>query len=148
MKAKFKNCVKCLCGKNDEQVFYSYPGREEVYVRKYAKAEHNPSAERFKAIMANLKLLQPSTGYIRDFKNYLLQYNKLRENSDHRLSAWSNLYQKVLFGMVKVIPGLDLATLTKAQILEQNLPCRSVKAAIDWELLPTVRDYERYNALI
>jgi len=40
---------------------------------------------------------------------------------------------------------IDLSTLTREDIIENNLPCRTVKQAIEAELLPVVPGYEFYN---
>jgi hypothetical protein len=41
---------------------------------------------------------------------------------------------------------VDIATITKGAIYEQNLPCKSVRAAIDAGLLPPILDYKRLNS--
>jgi hypothetical protein len=55
-----------------------------------------------------------------------------------------NLYLKMLFAMVKKYPEIELATLSRQQILEDDLPCKNVKAAIETGLLPSVKLYEMF----
>jgi hypothetical protein len=148
MKTRFMQNTQGLTGKMDDKVFYYRRDLNQILARQYTPPCRNPSADQCKLIMANLKTLNLSAGYRQNFRDYLLKYNNLPVNREHPVPAWNNLWLKVMFGMVKVIPGIDLATLTRQQIIDQYLPCRSLKAAIDWELLPQVRGYEKYTALI
>lgn len=148
MKTRFRQNMQGLTGKMDDLVYFYRRDLNQILARRFTRARRNPSAERCKLVMANLKNLYPSAGYRQNFKDYLLKYNNLPINKERQVPAWNNLWLKVLFGMVKVFPGIDLATLTKEQIISQYLPCRSLKAAIDWELLPAVKGFERYTELI
>ena len=113
-------------------------------MRKSGQAQRNPSAERTKAVMANLKKLRPAPGYIQNLNDYLMQYNALKDMRQTRLLNWSNLWLKIMFGMQKAEAGIDLATLTLADILEDDLPCRTLKKAVEAGLLPEVKNYERF----
>ena len=62
--------------------------------------------------------------------------------------SWYNLYIKMLFAMQKALPGIDLATITIEQIYAEQLPCISVKAAVEAGLLPRVKGYEHYGKQI
>jgi hypothetical protein len=145
MKTRFKQNRAGLIGKLDDMVYFYHPQLNEILARKYTEPKTNPSAVRMKSVMANLKLINPSEGYKQNIRDYLILYNKLAENRDKPAINWVNIYLKMLFAMVKVIPDIDLATLNRGQIIEQNLPCRSLNSAIDFGLLPKVRDYERFS---
>lgn len=148
MKVRFKQYQNGLTGKIDDKVFYYDNRTQTIFARDYTKPSHNPGADRLKAIMANLKLIHPSEGYKQNFKDYLIAYNKLKQNREKPAHIWNNLYLKMLFNMAKTNPSVDLATLTRQQIYEQNLPCQSVKSAIEAGLLPSVKGYERYRSLV
>ncbi|NLM90621.1 MAG: hypothetical protein GX179_05475, partial [Candidatus Cloacimonetes bacterium] len=45
-------------------------------------------------------------------------------------------------------PEIDLKTLTRQQIFADNLPCKSIKSAVEAGILPPVNGYERMTALI
>jgi len=49
-----------------------------------------------------------------------------------------------MYGMVKEM-SIDLGTITRAQIETDNLPCISIKQAVDANLLPRVRNYEKLD---
>jgi len=148
MKVRLKWGLGSFSGYMDEAVFIHNRHTGLCYMRKYVHPERNPSADRMKLVMANLKLIQPSLGYKRNFLDYTISYNELKENEHRHMQCWNNLYMKVLFAMQKTISGVDLATLTKQDIHDQNLPCISVKAAIEAGLLPVVKDYKRFDKLI
>jgi len=50
--------------------------------------------------------------------------------------------------MAKMNPEIDLKTITRQQIYQENLPCISVKNAVEAGILPPVKGYERMTALI
>jgi hypothetical protein len=74
-----------------------------------------------------------------------MQYNSLPGYRERPASAWNLLYMKLMWNM-KYIMGVDLETLDRSLALE--LPWRTVAEAIENRLLPMVKDYERFTALI
>jgi hypothetical protein len=148
MKTRFKYDIKAMTGRLDDRVYYYHPGLDCILSRQYSKPERNPSADRFRLIMANLLLIQPSPGYIQNFRDYAIAHNNLRLNRENPQLHWWNLFIIVMFAMEKAMKEVDLTTLTRNQIYTQQLPCLNLKAAIDWEFLPEVQDYERFINLI
>jgi len=148
MKVHFKRGICGLSGKKDGEVYYYNHALQQTIMRHYTKPDHNPGADWFKNVMANLKLINPSAGYKQNLRDYAILYNQLSANRDKPDANWSNLYMKMLFAMAKANPDIDLTTLSRQQIYDDNLPCITVKAAIEAELLPNVRDSERLTELI
>jgi len=148
MKVHFNWGVKGFSGYKDRAVFYYTERLGQGYMRSFTYPSRNPSAERTKLVMANLKLIQPSQDYRLNFFDYMLAYNDLRDLCKRPMLCWNNLYIRMLYAMQKSTPGIDLATLTREDIYEQNLPCISVKSAIEAGLLPEVKNYQRFNKLI
>jgi hypothetical protein len=89
----------------------------------------------------NLKALDPSPGFRNDLKVYVKLFNSALDNWDKPLMNWYNAYNKMMWSMARSL-GLDLATLTRAQITEQALPCITVKDAVEAGYLPPVTSYE------
>lgn len=145
MKAYFKNLLSGLSGVLDDKILYYHSVLEVCLLRSKPEFEPNSRTERLKQIMQNLQGINPSAEYKQNFKDYLIQYNNLKANKHKRLISWSNLYLKMFYAMQKALPGVDLLTITREQIEMQNLPCKTVKNAIDAGLLPKVNDYQRYN---
>ncbi|MBM3291622.1 hypothetical protein FJY84_02975 [Candidatus Bathyarchaeota archaeon] len=148
MKTRFSRNLPGLTGKLDGLVYYYHQGLDEIIARTFTQAERNPPADRMKLIMANLKLIQPSAGYKQNLKDYAIKYNNLRINRDKPEANWMNLWLKLMFGMTKALPGIDLTTITRQQIYDDSLPCITVRNAIECSLLPNVRNSERYTELI
>jgi hypothetical protein len=148
MKVHFKRAMDGYSGKSDDAVYYYHPRLNLCLVRDYVIPKESTATVRFKAVMANLKQIQPSEGYKRNLKDYLLQYNQLKDYQHKPMLTWNNLYVKLMFAMEKALPGVDLTTLTRQQIEQDVLPCRSVKAAVEAGLLPVVEGYARYHVLI
>ncbi|HQP62758.1 MAG TPA: hypothetical protein PK713_01745, partial [Candidatus Cloacimonas sp.] len=92
--------------------------------------------------------LQPSEVYKNDLRLYLLRHNGLKANRYKQLRSWVNLYHLLMANMAKLYPEIDLKTITREQIYQENLPCISVKKAVEAGVLPQVNGYERMEALI
>jgi len=148
MKVHYKKAMCGYSGTSDGAVYYYHPGLELSLVRDYVKPRESNQNQRVKAIMANLKLILPSDGYKQNFKDYLLSYNKMKEHQNKLMLSWNNLYMKMMFAMEKAYPEIDLTTLTREQIFAEDLPCQSVKRAVEANLLPVVDGYQWWNKLI
>jgi hypothetical protein len=140
MKVNFSMGINGFSGTIDGAVYYYHPRMKKSLMRKYVKPDNARNTDRTKAIMANLKLIQPSDGYKIDFNDYLTAYNKLKDYQHKPMLSWYNLYVKMLFALQKADAGVNLQTLTRTQIYEQNLPCKTVSAAIAAGLLPMVKN--------
>jgi hypothetical protein len=74
----------------------------------------------------------------------MIGYNKLKANEDRPVQCWNNLYNKLMFAMQRTM-GIPLAEITREMITDLDLPCSSVKAAVEAGLLPWVNGYERFD---
>ncbi len=99
-----------------------------------------PQHNDYRQISASLRAIKPSQAYKNDFKVYTSLYKDLPD-AKKSVSGWYNLYVKMLWDMQKA--GLaDLKTLTRQQIYDGDLPCKSVKSAVEAGLLPEVLNYQ------
>jgi hypothetical protein len=144
MKVHYKKALCGYSGTSDEAVYYYHPQLKLSLMREYVCPKASSSTLRTKAVMANLKLIEPSDGYKQNFKDYLIKYNNMKEHQDKLMLTWNNLYIKLLYAMEKAISEVDLTTLTREQIFAGDLPCQSVKRAVKAGLLPIVEGYEWY----
>ncbi len=143
MKVNISKGIKGYSGTSDGGVYYYHPKLKVCLMREYVVPDNKPNTDRTKAIMANLKLITPSAAYKQNFKDYLYGYNDLKEHRDKPVLSWYNLYIRMLFAMQDSIPGVSLLTLSRAQIYAENLPCKTVAAAVEAGLLPPVPEYAR-----
>jgi len=149
VKVHFKKGLSGYSGTADDAVYYYHPKLKMCLVREYVIPNNAKNTDRTKAIMANLKLIQPSDGYKTNFNDYLLAYNDHKDYRDKPMLSWYNLYIKMLFAMQKSLPEqVDLKTLTREQIHAQELPCISVKKTVEAGLLPPMRNYDMLDKQI
>jgi len=141
MKAKTKYGLTGYTGNVDDMIFYTLPNSDVLIGRR--KPEHFTQAAQhsdYRLIAKNLKKIQPSDAFKNDFRVYTSLYKDLPE-AKKSVSGWYNLYISMLWTMQKA--GMaDLKTLTRQQIYDNNLPCKSVKSAVQAGLLPAVLNYQ------
>ena len=147
MKATRANLLGEFTGKLDGLIYYRSRLNGKLYVRRQFSFKNHPGHPRFREVQQAIFALQPSPGYIQDLKTYLMQYNLLQIKEGQALRSWTNLYVRLMYAMQKANPeSVNLATITREQIDQQDLPCKSLQAAITAGLLPAVKGYERFTA--
>ncbi|MBW6513460.1 MAG: hypothetical protein K0B87_01755 [Candidatus Syntrophosphaera sp.] len=143
MRAYFKNMLLGYQGKCDGLVYYFNRSLNRVIVRPLVKPRPTENSRRFGRIASNLKALQPSIGYRSDLRVYVDIFNSRVANQDVVLQNWYNAFTRLMWNLAKSDPGyIDLETITRAQIEANDLPCRSVKRAVEAGLLDPVNGYE------
>jgi len=148
MKVHLKYSLAGYSGTIDHAVYYYHPRLRRSLMRKYVRPAESTSNLRMKSVMANLQLLEPSAGYKQNLKDYLNNYNTLSKYENKPILTWSNVFLKIMYGLKNAIPEINLSTITRTQIYEQDLPCQSVKRAVEAGLLPVTEGYEWYNELM
>lgn len=145
MKVYLKRNLAGYTGTVDEAVFYYNPKIRKTLMRPYRYPKLNHNNERTTSIMANLKELNPSQGYRKNLADYVMYYNESKDYFDKPMVGWNNAWLKMMFAMQKALPDqVDLKTITRQQILDENLPCKTLKDAIEFGLLPPMPDYKRW----
>ncbi len=141
MKATVKEGIKGFSGKLDGAIYYYHPRLKRTLMRRAPQMPIQPQNNDYRDISRQIKAINPSEGYRNDFKNYL---NLLRDRDESiRLPSWYSLYIKMLWAMQAKYPAtVNLKIITREQITQQNLPCRSVKTAVEDGLLPVVPGYQ------
>ena len=149
MKVHFKYGLKGYSGNVDEAIYYYNPKSKLTLMRPYVYPKLNHNNERTTNIMANLKLINPSLGYRQNLRDYIMFYNESKDFGHKPLVGWNTAWLKLMFALQKAMPEtVDLKTITREQIIDDDLPCKTVKAAIEAGLLPIMPDYERWNKTI
>ncbi|PKN72129.1 MAG: hypothetical protein CVU50_08275 [Candidatus Cloacimonetes bacterium HGW-Cloacimonetes-3] len=143
MEVVFKNMLHAYSGKCDGLVYYYNRRLNKVIARRLPVTKPHAGNARLSAISANLKALNPSEAYRTDMKLYTELLRMQEGAKGNSFYSWSNVFRKLMFGMAKKY-SLDLATLTRAQIYDDKLPCRSVQAAVEDGLLVGVKGWERF----
>jgi|ADurb_Ile_03_Slu_FD_contig_61_720863_length_984_multi_1_in_0_out_0_2 hypothetical protein len=148
MKAKFKNMLLGYTGTCDGLVYYFNRRLNRVIVRLHVRPRTTENNRRFGRVATNLKRLNLSEGYRQDLKVYVSLFNASMANEGFTLLSWYNAFCKLMWKLAKLYPGLDLEFVTRAQIEAGDLPCRSVKRAVEAGLLPRVGGYEMLDRLM
>ncbi len=147
MKVKLSHGISALSGKKDSVVYCYSKESDAVYSRGYVKPDESVANVSFTAIQKNLWNLHPSEEYKNDLRRYIEVFNRVRPRRLAPMHKWTNLYVLMLFEMQRRMPQqVNLATLTREQIIEQDLPCRSVAAAVQGNLILPVAGWEEMNA--
>ena len=156
MKVYYKNLIKSYSGNFDDLIYCYNPRLKCYYARSHSPRRKTAQNQLYADIAKNMKRLSPSPEYRQDLTNYVNAYNSKKEYREHPLNNWYNAFTKLMWNMAKTyslngIPLtenstlINLTTLTREDIIEYNLPCRTVKQAIEAGLLPVVPGYEFYN---
>ena len=141
MKATVKEGIKGFSGKLDGAIYYYHPRLKRTLMRRAPKMPIQPQNIEYGDISRQIKAINPSEAYRNDFRMYL---NTLMDQDESvRLPSWYSLYVKMMWAMQAKYPAsVDIKTITREQITEQNLPCRSVKTAVEDGLLLVVPGYQ------
>jgi len=145
MKATLKNALLAYSGKCDGLVFYYNPRLDRMLVRKLPVWTATENNHRLARIAPNLTALELSAGYRLDLITYTELYR--REYKDNNCTSWYNLFNKLMWAMQKQL-AINLETLNRAQIETEDLPCISVKRAVEAGLLYPITGYERLDSAI
>jgi len=146
MKATRANLLGQFTGKLDGLIYYRRRSNGKLYVRRQFSLKDHPAHLGFSSAQKAIYAINPSEGYKQNLKDYLNYYNKLPQSEFKCYQAWTNVYAKLMFAMQKAMPDtVDLRTITRTQIEQQNLPCISVKTAVEAGLLPMVKGYNRLD---
>ena len=137
MKVIFKNMLKAYSGHCDGLVYYYNPRLNRVICRRHVIPKATPQNARLKVVAARLKSLNISEDYITDLKFYAAI---IRDHGSHL--NWRNVYVKMMYAMEKRYE-IDLSTITREQVASLDLPCKSVRSAIDAGLLEPIVGYQR-----
>lgn len=146
MKVKFKDNIKKQLGTSNGMIYYMVPGCSKIIGRKVPKMPHQPMNDRYKNISLALKEINPSLEFKQNLKDYLAN---LKDNDESvTWLNWYNVYVKMMWNLAAKYPNVDLETITREQIVSEDLPCKNLKEAIEAELLPLVQGCAQYTALI
>jgi len=145
MKVHYKYHIQGYQGSCDSLIYYYDKILGQSLARRKFTFKDHPAHPGFRQNQRAIFALNPCEAYRRDLTHYVYLHDADPKNRAHPLRAWPNAYCRLMYALKRDY-GCDLSGLSRAQILEQDLPCRSVKAAIEAGLLESVRGYKQLNA--
>ncbi len=147
MKVKMYQGRAPLSGKVGDLVYCYNRRSESMYARAYTYPTLTENHHKMGGTAKNLFKLKPSEDYKYDCRTYAYLYASARKNRGVKIWTWSNCYLHLMYAMAAANPELNLATLSKEEIYELDLPCISIKSAVEAGLLEIVKDYQKLNNL-
>ena len=144
MKVLFKKLINGYTGKLDDLCIYYNKYLNRGIIRRISKVKLTQQHTDFAIISQQLRNLIISQGYKDDWRVYTDLFSRLRSNQNSSVCSWYGLFVCLMYAMAKEL-ALDLKTITRAQIENDNMPCLSVKMAVDAGLLPRVRNFEKLD---
>ncbi|MBM4404034.1 MAG: hypothetical protein FJ042_06610 [Candidatus Cloacimonetes bacterium] len=141
MKATVKEGIKGFSGKLDGAVYYYHPRLKRTLMRRMPAMPIQEQNIAYGNIARQIKALDLSEGYRDDFRIYLSALRDRDENVTY--PSWYSIFIKMMWALQAKYPAqVDLKTITRGQILAQNLPCRNVKKAVEDGLLEPVPGWQ------
>lgn len=146
MKVKLDKNFRKYMGKVDGMIYYMVPGCSMIIGRRVPKMPHQPMNDKYKKISLALKAINPSAEFRQNLRDYLAELKDLDESNTWL--SWHNVYVKMMWNMAAKYPEINLETITREQIYNDDLPCKSVSDAIFAGLLPEVQGFALFDAQI
>ncbi|HQH50005.1 MAG TPA: hypothetical protein PLA08_01205 [Candidatus Cloacimonadota bacterium] len=148
MKAKLKVLLPGFTGNMDDVVIY-YNSRLNKYIaRRKVTPKFTPDSSIVREIHAFRRRIKVSVAYLDDCREYIRLFNQKFRRQGRAMSTWPNVYMKVMRATAKKYPELDFKTLTREEVIQQNLPCKTIADAVTAGFLEQVPGYESLNSCL
>ena len=142
MKVSYSAGMGTLSGRYREIVYC----HSRKYGYTYARQRVYPTLTEVNAAIgsksANIWRLEPSEAYKGDLRSYVEAHDAMRRNYRTPLRAWSCLYTKLMYALEREYPAVDLRSITRQEIYAADLPCISIRKAVEAGLLAPVKGWE------
>lgn len=145
MKAKLKVLLPGFTGNMDDVVIYYNAKLNKYIARKKVKPKFTPDNSIIKEIHAFRRRIRVNDFYIDDCREYIRLFNQKFRRQGRAMSTWPNVYMKVMRATQKHFPELDFKTLTREDVLELDLPCKTIADAVRAGYLEQVPGFENLN---
>lgn len=139
MKVISDKALRSITGRSEDMIYYTMGKTGKIYARRRFKFKNHPGQAPFASAQRAIYALQPSEQFKEDLKVYMAMHNNLPEKRGSEFTAWTNIYNKMMFTMQKKL-GVNLAEINREIIVMQQLPCINVHTAVCHGLLPEVGD--------
>lgn len=135
-------------GNMDDVVIYYNSKLGKMIARRKVKPKFTPDNSIVKEIHAFRRRIEVSEAYLNDCRRYIELFNQKYRRHGRAMSTWPNVYMKVMRALKSQHPEIDFKTLSREDVIDQNLPCRTIASAVEAGYLEKVPGYEALtNAL-
>ena len=149
MKVHLAKPFNAFSGKMEGLVYYVDKFTGKGYCRDYVVPERTNQNTNIGNTTKNLSVYYKSlsVGYVRDLKNYADRLNMMLIGHGTRVNGTS-MNIKMMYLLKKALPVLDLSTITPQQVVDLELPIRTIREAVESGLIPMVARYEELDSWI
>lgn len=148
MKAKLKVLLPGFTGNMDDVVIYYNSKLNKYIARRKVKPKYTPDNSIVKEMHAFRRRIGVTEAYLDDCREYIRLFNQKFRRQGRALSTWPNVFMKVMRAMKAQYPEINFKTLTREEILAQELPCRTIAAAVESGFLEKVPGGDALDHLI
>lgn len=148
MKAKLKVLLPGFTGNMDDVVIYYNAKLNKYIARKKVMPKFTPDNSIVKEIHAFRRRIKVTEAYLNDCREYIRLFNQKFRRQGRALSTWPNVYMKVMRTLKKNYPDLDFKTLTRDEVINLDLPCKTIASAVLAGYLEQVPGFEELNHLL
>lgn len=148
MKAKLKVLLPGFTGNMDDVVIYYNSKLNKYIARRKVKPKFTPDNSIVQEIHAFRRRIGVTEAYLDDCREYIRLFNQKFRRQGRALSTWPNVYMKVMRALKAQYPEINFKILTREEVLQQQLPCRTVAASVEAGYLEKVPGYESLNSEI
>lgn len=148
MKARVKLALPGYTGNMDDMVIYYNSVLNCLIARKKVIPRFTPNNQDVKSAFALAKRIELSDAFLADCRTYIRAYNQKNRRHHRALTSWPAVWMKLIKSMLQAYPGMDIDQLTREAIISNDLPCRSIAAAVQAGCLEPVHGAEKLTQLI
>lgn len=148
MKARLKVLLPGFTGNMDDVVIYYNSKLNKYIARRKVKPKFTPDNSLVKEIHAFRRRIQVSEAYLDDCREYIRLFNQKFRRQGRAMSTWPNVYMKVMRALKTNYPEINFKTLTRDEIINHGLPCRTIAAAVEAGYLEKVPEYDGLNNIL
>ncbi|MDD2262078.1 MAG: hypothetical protein PHW20_07425 [Clostridia bacterium] len=145
MKAKLKVLLPGFTGNMNDVVVYYNSKLNKYITRKKVKPTFTPDNSLIQDMHVFRRRIIITEGYIDDCREYIRLFNQRFRRQGRAMSTWPNVYMKIMRALKKQYPDIDLKTISRDDVIERNLPCRTVAAAVEAGYLEKVPGCEKLD---
>jgi hypothetical protein len=143
MKATLKVMLPGFTGNMDDVVIYYNSKLNKYIARRKVMPKFTPDNSIVKEIHAFRRRIRVSEAYLDDCREYIRLFNQKFRRQGRAMSTWPNVYMKVMRAMQKQYPEVDFKKLTREEVIEWALPCRTIADAIRAGYLEQVPNFDK-----
>lgn len=145
MKAKLKITLPGFTGNMDDVVIY-YNSKLNTYIaRRKVIPKFTPDNSIVKEIHAFRRRIKVSEAYLDDCREYIRLFNQKFRKQGRAMSTWPNVYMKIMRALQAHYPEICFKTLTRHDIINQQLPCKTVADAVRAGYLEKVTGFDKLD---